>query len=233
MSDTDDLQRRGALGVLVLAVPVVSILAVGGAWLLLLGFGAAGRPADGPLVRIAFEGCAEAEPVVRARVDWMGLPEVESTPIPGGFALMARLPSDPATRARVPATLARTGSFVVREGAEGEVVATEADLLDATVVLGFLDAPKPQVQLTEAASKRLAEVQMADPEGFLTILVDGREVRRLENMPAVGTGVLMLDPGQLADRELVDFAAETALVLAHGPLPCPLAVADVAEVARP
>lgn len=231
--EVDAIQRRGTLGVLVLAVPIVSIVLVGSAWLLLTGMGAAGRPADGPLVRMAFRGCAEAEPVVRARVEWMGLGEVQTTPLPDGFAVLARLPSDPTTQERVPATLARTGTFAARVGADGEAVVTEVDIADATVVLGFLDHPKAQVQLSEEGARRLARTQMDDPQGFLTLEVDGAPVRRLDNLPAVGDGRLTLDPSGLADRALVDFAAETALVLLHGPLPCAVEVVDVARVERP
>ena len=194
-----------------LVVPIVGIALVGSAYLLLVWFGTSGRPADGPEVTLAFSGCAEAAPVVQARLVWMGLEPTAPELAADGFSLSVQLPSDPRTQARIPDTLVRPGRFEVRPHGATTPIVTEADIADATAALGFLDHPKALVQLTLPAARRLAEAMQGTPTGRTEVVLDGETLRSFDNVPAVVDGQVFLDHVSGTGRDTLDFAAETAV----------------------
>lgn len=225
-----DLPNRGRLGILMLVVPIVSVLLVGSAYAVMAWFGAAGRPAEGPVVQVTFRACPEAAEVVKARVDFMGLGEPKVTAVPDGFALRARFPVEERVIAAIPATLAARGAFVLRAGEDGEVLATEAELADAGVVPTFLDVPRAQVRLAPEAAKALKAHMGAHLDGHLTAWLDGDLVTRRKNAPPIDDGEVDLDLPELAAEVRIDRAAHAAVVLAHGPQPCEVVVASVERV---
>jgi hypothetical protein len=237
MNDEGALQARGRIGMLVLILPILSIVTTGAAYAIAMWYGVAGRPAQGPLVRIDLDGCAEAEPLVRARVEQMGLPEVVFAPRPGGFSVTARLPDDPRTHASIPTTLAATGTFEVRpivgddDGAE--VIVSRADVEFTSTYMAFLDAPKVLVQLKREPARALQQHMGAHPNDRLGYWVDGRRVTVRNNMPPESRGQITLDLGAATDIDRMDFAAAAGIVLEHGPLPCALTVASVTRLDAP
>ena len=223
MSEQDDAgwQRRGTLGLLTLAVPVVSILLVGGLWVGMAVVGNAGRDADGPEVTFTVTACPEALPLVRSRAEAMGLDVTAWRPTSAGATLPTRLPAAERSQALIAATLTAPGHLVVRPAEGGAPLATEADLVEATAYLPFLDAPKVQAVLTPDAGKRLKAHMQGHPDGSLALVLDDEVVTTRRNMPPEEHGELTLDRIDAEDDfARMDFAAFAGIVLSHGPLPC-------------
>jgi hypothetical protein len=235
MSDELDaaLQRRGTLGLLLLVVPVVSITVVAIAYIVMYSYGLSGRGADGATVRVGFRGCAEAAPLVDRRLAAMGLERLGGGATADGFEVLTRLPVDEHAATFVPDVLARTGRFEIRAQPEGEVLATEADVAEATPEMRFLDAPHARVRLALDAAKRLDAWQKAHPQGHVEIRVDGTKVADWKNLPAVEDDELEIDQVEATIRERIDLAAAVPIVLSDGPLPCDVAVVGVTPAAVP
>ncbi|MFM2162688.1 MAG: hypothetical protein RLZZ383_2200 [Pseudomonadota bacterium] len=225
MSEHDDAgwQRRGTLGLLTLAVPISSIVLVGGLWVGMAVMGNAGRDADGPAVTLDVTACADALPIVRDRAEAMGLDVSGWAPTPHGATLPTRLPAAERSQRLIAATLAAPGRLVVRDAEGHDPIATEADLAEATAYLPFLDAPKVQAVLAPDAAKRLKAHMQGDPEGSLAFVLDDVVVTTRRNMPPEEHGELTLDRIDAEDDfARMDFAAFAGIVLSHGPLPCPV-----------
>jgi hypothetical protein len=224
----DSLQHRGTLGLIVLAVPIVSIVVVGLAYIILTSLGQEGRAATGPRTAMHFLGCAEAIPLVRARAEAMGLPDLAVEPTEtGSFRVTARLPAEPRTHLAIPGTLAAPGTFALRgiqggpDGADqDEVLFSNADIDYATTYLAFLDAPKVFIQLKKESATRLRDWMRTHPEDGMGMWLDGERVTVRKNMPPEQYGEVTLDRVGATDMERMDFAAGAAIELQHGPLPC-------------
>jgi hypothetical protein len=233
MNDQDLVQRRGIAGLLFLAAPIVSIVVVGVAYLVLFWFGDAGREASGPLVRLRYEGCAEASPVLLRRVEWMGLVAQEVEQGEAGLAFTTRLPAEDRVRQRIPDTLARQGRFQLRPMHEGvvseQVVVSEADLIAATVNMSFLDVPRARVELSPEAAERLAKHQHERPDDALAAFVEGTQVFVLSNRGPITDGQIVFEPFGESDLERLDFAAESAVTL-NDRLPCPVRLVGADEL---
>lgn len=234
-----DLPNRGRLGMLMLAVPVVSVAVVGALYVVLAVLGARGRSADGPRVELALRGCPEAQAVVAERAAFIGLPEVTFRPLPAtdaapaGFALTARFPREERVITSLPGTLSATGKVEIRAGDDGELLATEADIADATVVPTFLDAPRAQLTLVPEAAKKLKLHMGLHLDGHVSVWIDGELYLRRHNAPPEERGQLDLELPELPAEARIDRAAHAAVLLAHGALPCPLTVAGVSRLDSP
>lgn len=230
MAEPLNMQRRGALGIIVLVVPIVSIVAVAIGYGLLIWYGAAGHPAEGPMTRVEFHGCPEAQAVVEKRVARMGLPEASFAPIDKGFALTVRMPADEQVAADIPATLAAPGRIEVARGEHDGLIAGPEDIADVSVSMGFMDAPRTWIKLTPQASARLKDAMSADMQGHISIWVDGEVVTRRKNAPPIADGQLDLAAEGQADVNVVAFAAAMGIVLSDGPLPCDVSLAGVTRL---
>jgi hypothetical protein len=217
-----NMQRRGALGIVVLVVPVVSIIAVGIGYGILLWYGYAGRPAEGPNTRIDFEACPAAQAVIANRVERIGLPNPVFTATEKGFSLTVRMPADEKVAADIPATLVAPGKLEVARGEHDGLIASSEDIDDVSVSMGFMDAPRTWIKLKPAATARLKDAMSADMQGHISIWVDGEVVTRRKNAPPVADGQLDLAAEGQADVNVVTFAAAMGVVLSSGPLPCPV-----------
>ncbi|HMV69018.1 MAG TPA: hypothetical protein PKA64_19375, partial [Myxococcota bacterium] len=193
----DSYQQRGILGIIGLVVPIASIVAVAIAYAVTWWIAAQGRAADGPRVVIAFTACPEALPLVAARAEQMGLPEVSTEAGSDGFRLTARLPADERVARAIPGTLAARGVLQVRPitgGSDGdEVLADNADVLDVVPYVDFLDTPKVAVQMSPAAAERLKLHMVAHPDDSLGYWLDSRRVTTRRNAPPEALGKLTLD----------------------------------------
>lgn len=217
-----NMQRRGALGILVLAVPVVSIVAVGIAYAVFLWYGYAGHPAEGPRTQVDFEACPAAQAVIANRVERIGLADPVYKTTEKGFSLIARMPADEKVAADIPATLAAPGKLEVSRGEHDGLIASSEDIEEVSVSMGFMDAPRTWIKLKPAATARLKDAMSADMQGHISIWVDGEVVTRRKNAPPVADGELDLAAEGQADVNVVNFAAAMGVVLSSGPLPCPV-----------
>lgn len=232
MDDSGSMQRRGALGILMLVVPVVSIVAVGIGYGLLVWYGASGKPADGDMVRVEFAGCPEAQPVILKRIERIGLPDPVFTPREGGFTLTVKMPSDPHVADDIPATLVAPGVLEIRQGERDARLAGPEDVEDVSVSMGFLDAPRTWIKLKPDAAKRLKETMGANMQGHISVWVDGEVVTRRKNAPPIDDGQVDLVLEGQADVNVVTFAAAMGVILSSGPLPCPVSVASSTRIDR-
>lgn len=223
MSDDDNLQRRGALSLLIVIVPILSVALVGVLFLIETWYGYQGRQAEGPPVRLAFSACAEAQPLLQARADEIGL-EGKLTPVDGGFALDTRLPADPRIAAQIPETMAAPGVLEVHalnaDQTPGELLASNKDVVDVTTYMDFLDTPKVAVKLNGEMSEALKMYQSTHIDGDIGLWLDGRLVTTRRNAPPEVHGELRLDLMRASDLDRIEFAAAAGVILQHGPLPC-------------
>lgn len=222
MAEPLNMQRRGALGIVVLVVPVVSIIAVGIGYAILLWYGYAGHPAEGARTRIDFEACPAAQAVIQKRVERMGLPDPVFAPIDKGFSLTVRMPANEQVAADIPATLSAPGKLEVMRGEHDGLIAGPEDIADVSVSMGFMDAPRTWIKLSPAATARLKDAMSADMQGHISIWVDGEVVTRRKNAPPIADGQLDLAAEGQADVNVVTFAAAMGVILSSGPLPCPI-----------
>ena len=218
--------RRGLGGVLMLAVPIVSIAIVGTAYLILLSYGLEGRDAAGELTTVTYDGCPEAAPVLTARLEAMGLPDLSvDASTDGVLSVTARLPADERTASAIPRDLTRPGTFAILpdDPESGDApLATRADLASAQISLAFFDVPKTTIQLKPEAADRVRSYMETHPEDGVRIFVDGEQISRRQSMPPEARGLFTLDRVGRSDLERLEFAASTAIVIEHGPLPCEL-----------
>jgi hypothetical protein len=210
------LPRKGAL---LLLIPVAMIPLVFVAWGLMIWAGLAGRPASGPEVDIGVTACPEARDVLLARAADMGLtPAVEARP--DGFVLHTRMPEDPESAASVPRALAPPGRFEVRGG--DQVLATNADVTEATIRLDLSLSPATLIRLQPAAAQRVAAFVRGDEGGQIEFWLDGQKVGYQVNRE-VSANELEIWVQEGGDRARLQVAAERGVVIDH-PLPCPVAV---------
>jgi hypothetical protein len=221
VTDADDprLRMRPIGGLLLLAGALLAVLATFVAYGWLWWSGLTGRPATGEQAVLAFEGCHEAIAPITARLGDMGLaPTV--TAHEGRFQVQVVLPADPAVAASIPATLARPGRVEVLSG--DTVLATNADVVEVVPRLDLRMASYAVLRLSEAATARVVTAVRADPTGHLTLKVDGVEVAIQPNGTPIAKGELEFAPPTDDDERRMRTVAEWAVVLDHGPLPCPV-----------
>jgi hypothetical protein len=213
------LKMRPIGGLVLLAGALVAVLLTFAAYGGLVWSGMRGRPAAGPEAVLRFEGCHEAIGPMVERLEDMGL-TATVRPAERSFAFLVVLPSDPAVAASVPATLAKPGKVEITAG--GTVLATNVDVTEAVPRLDLRMASYVVVRLSPAAADRVAAAQNADPGGALTLRVDGTEVATQRNSDPTARGELEFAPRTDDDAVRMRTIAEWAVLLDHGPLPCPV-----------
>jgi hypothetical protein len=226
----DDNQRRGIAGIILLVAPIFCVTLVALAYIVLFAYGDAGIAAAGPMARMTFVGCPEAQAVVAARVETMGLPDPQFKTTEDGFQLTSRLPGEQRVVERLPKTLAMSGRLQVRpvidDVVRDEVLVDETDLEYATVYMAFLDTPRARVRLKPEAAERLLAHQHAHVHQRIAAFVEGKKIGEYRNTSPINQGEFDIDLPKGSDFERMDFAAETAIIL-DDPLPCPVTLDDV------
>ncbi|MEZ4237199.1 MAG: hypothetical protein R3F59_13805 [Myxococcota bacterium] len=227
------LRQRPLLGLLILAVPVVAVVLTLVAYAGMVGLGLRGRQATGPPVPLRFDGCAEAGPVLAARLRDMG---VEAEPGDGPLSFVASLPTDPAVAASIPATLAMPGRLEVRGG--DQVLAGPSDVVDASVRADVMMVPTTLVHLSQAAAARVRDYVRANPTGRMHFAVDGQVVGSQSNEASEEIGEVEITPEDAHGRPMDDGRARWDLVAAWSvtvdhPLPCAVTVRGASGAAPP
>lgn len=226
--DEQVAQLKPRPGCVFLVLPIVGValtfLAYG--WLLWNGW--IGRPATGPEVEIAFEGCPEAAPVVVARLQEMGLGAPPTSQRPGGFSVTAQLPTATMSPTRFAADLAVPGRLEFRHGEE--LLADEGDLVYAGVRLDVMMTPSTLVILEAEARDRVYARMGADPGGKTRMILDGVEVWSFSHQTPSMNGEFEIPPSAANDQERMELAAARGIALQQGPLPCPVKVVSATTV---
>lgn len=221
MSDpVKDEQLTPRAGCWLFLLPILLGVAMIVAYIVVFAYGIIGHPADGPRVTMTYAGCAEAQDLVRKRVDAMGLGDPVVAATADGFTVTATLPSDEAVAKGIPATLARTGAFTAVDVEDGTIIA-DGPIASSVMQYGT-DAPETVVQLDPEESTTLRKHMEDHPHGHVSYRVDGEEAFTRANTPAEAKGTIELPVYGVTVEQAMKIAAERDIVLANGPLPCPV-----------
>lgn len=224
-----DARPRGSC--LFLALPIAFAAAILLGYVVLFGVGSLGIAASGERVTITFDTCADAHELVKARVDMMGLGEPEWSADGDALTLTATLPDTPAADG-IPATLARAGTFEVRAGTDkqGELIVGHDGILKAEFSTKELGNPLIIVKMTRQAHKDLEAWMEAHNTEQITVWVDEEPILSRPAEPPFRRQEIDIraegEDGQLNMTRAVNWA----LVITHGPLPCPTRVRETRPV---
>lgn len=209
-------------------LPVVFAAVIFGTYLVLFGVGSLGSAASGERVTIDFQTCAEARPLIEARVAQMGLGTPVYTDRATGFSLTANLPDSPAAP-HIPATLARAGDFHIRQGTEpdgAEIVGPDA-VKKAELTLKELGNPLVEVLLSLEGKDALEAHMEAHVDDQISVWIDVERVFVRDNDPPFRSVKLDLRAEGDDGVDNLRRAADWGMVVSHGPLPCSATVAGV------
>lgn len=220
ISDDDPrIPARPIWAMVILALPIVGVLLTFLAYGVMWSLGLSGRVARGEPMELRFVGCAEAEPYLRGRLDDMGLEGTWST-TSDGYAVTVVPTGDREVDAALATTLSVPAALQVTS--QGETLATNADLREATVRMDIFMVPYVLLRLESAAAERVKHAMRTDPGGKLRFLVDGVDVGWQSNTNPVATGDLEINLTIEDDLERMRAVAAWSVTLDHGPLPCPV-----------
>ncbi|MCA9491284.1 MAG: hypothetical protein KC621_15240 [Myxococcales bacterium] len=223
MSDVDPddprLKTRPIWGLAILVLPIVGVVVVTLAYVVMVSLGLQGRAADGAPMEIELTACDEARAVVSDRLDEMGF-TAKLEPSPGGLLARFEGPTDPEVRASLPTTLATPGLLELRGG--DRVLATQEDVVDATVRLDAMMTGSTLIHLSPGAADRVRAYVRETPSGQLDFFVDGERVGGQRN-DAVTVGEVEIAPPIDDDPQRLRAVAHWAVVIDH-PLPCRVTV---------
>ncbi len=207
--------------VLMLATATLAVLA----WV--------GGTAEGDRLRIELQGtCSEASiPMLSARMDEMGLGDPRVSTVAGGVVIEATMPGTTEDEhIHVPALLARRG--VLTAGSADAPVFTHEDVEEAQIRLDESGLPYTWLTLSAKALEALSTAAEAHPDEDMPLLIDDIEAPpRPFGKPVVEGGIRLL-PGDGVTRARMRVAADHAIVLTHGPLPCSWRVGSVTPLDR-
>jgi hypothetical protein len=225
MADPDDprLKMRPWVGLLILVVPIVAVVATFIAYGVLVSAGLTGRQERGADVELRLLACEEAVGPIVARLADMGL-EAKTRPVPGGFVLTYAPPADPEVAASIPATLVRPGKVEILWGAHR--LATNAQVVSAEPRLDLRMASFVVVRLDRGAAVRIQDAVVSDPQGSLTLRIDDVDVAEQPNATPLAEGEVEFAPRTDDDQLRMRTIAEWAVLLDHGPLPCPVEIVE-------
>lgn len=222
---------RSPLAMLMFALPLLGIVVVMSLYGLTILIGMQGRGARGAAVDVTFAGCAEAQPVLAQRLALMGLDDARFSEAPGGFTLRITLPGDPTADANLPTMLARVGDLAIEPLTGGAPLLTTADLIGAELRQDITATPWTVLKLAPETALAVAKRLNADPVARYAVRIDGQTVGHLEARAGASVDGVEYLPDAESDLARLYAAADQWIVLAEGPLPCPLTVRDVQPVA--
>ncbi len=206
---------------------LILMVAAGGVAIL----GRLGGEAKGERLRFTLSGaCVEAaEPLVRGRIEEIGLADVRLERQAGALVVEATMPGLPDDKTAIPAILARPGKLELR--LRGELIGGSSGLEDVAIRLDESGMPYDWVKWKPAEAAVIREAITNNPDGEVIFTLDGEELARRPNGAAMDNDDLRIVTGEGESRERMRKAADRAILLHHGPLPCALEVGAVEIVA--
>lgn len=186
--------------------------------------------ASGERLTLRLEGtcAAEARDVVYRRAELIGLGEPALQVEAAAVVLTATMPGLPDDRQAIPALLARRGDLQI--SAAAGPLATADDVASATVNLDTSGQPYAEVALNPLAAARISEALRAGAS--LDVALDGAVIVHQEGGDLEGDK-LILSPPDGEPRARMRQAADWAILLSAGSMPCALTVASVAAAPSP
>lgn len=225
---TDGRPRTGCIFVI---IPVGFAGAILVAYLVLFGFGSMGFDARGDRVRMAYDTCPDARPLIEARVDMMGLGEARTFEDGGHWVVEATLPATPAADT-IPATLARRGDFAIRAGdAVSDPVVIDHGVVDkAAFSLKEMGNPLVVVTLNQEGHETLEAHMEAHNDGQISMWVDTERVVVRPNDPPFRRTQIDIRAEGPDGQDNMRRAVDWAMLMTHGPLPCEAELVGVETV---
>lgn len=217
-ADIEALKPRK--GIFILAVPLVTVVLVIGAYVIAWVVAIQGRAADGERVTLSWKACEGAQEVVRARVEAIGLGEPVLEQTDGVLTLTATLPSDPTIAGSIPSTLAEKGVLEAR--VNGEVIFDSTNITAGSIRQDLTLIPWTVLTLDEHALGQLEKAVLANREGEVVYFLDGRRIGRVSNLKGWGPEVEIHAEDATNDIERMHKTAARSVVIGSGPLPCAL-----------
>ncbi|TVQ88725.1 MAG: hypothetical protein EA397_16140 [Deltaproteobacteria bacterium] len=213
---------RPGWGCFFFSAPLAFALLIAAAYGVLFGAGMLGASADGERVTITFETCPEAQPLLSARVDHMGLGDPEWTERSSRLSLTATLPGTEIAE-HIPPTLARPGGFTLRTGParEDPILLDHRALQSAEFSLKELGNPLVLLRLTASARTELIAHMESAPDGHISIWVDDELVLSRPNDPPFRRDEIDVRAEGADGRDNIRRAVDWAMLMTFGPLPCP------------
>ena len=155
-----------------------------------------------------------------ARAGQIGMPATIA-----GSTMTATLPNMEDAQAEVPLLLIRSGTFTILDESD-KAVFTNTHVDDVAIDLDNSGMPNTLVRLD--ANARLDLISMDDSTS-LTPVVDGVRYGSLMAKDLKEEAVVTLHSGEGRTSLRMKHAADLAIILAHGPLPCSIQLSGVAE----
>jgi len=205
-----------------MAVPVVFIGAMGLAVAVLYGLTRFGdQTASGDTVNISFSGACldRATPLLIARAEQVGMPVTMS-----GNAMTAVLPDIPDAANVIPALLVRKGQFALVS--DDESVRFDNGNIDAVAI--DLDAAGMPVTVLKLNAATRSELKSINTEMELRPEIDGTSIEPVKVSALQDTPEITIPSGEGRTSVRMKRAADNAIILEHGPLPCAIHITNVA-----
>ena len=222
MSGPNKLPPRPKAASLFMAVPIVFLGALGLAVAVLFGltrFGAQQASGDSVIITFSASCIADARAQLLARADQIGMPATME-----GGAMTATLPDMPDAANVIPELMVRQGRLSVVDSS-GETVFDNGHI-DA-VAIDLDEAGMPVTMLKLNAEARAALKDM-DVDIELQPEIDGEAFPKAKVSDLQETPELSFPSGSGKTSDRMKRAADRAIILEHGPLPCRVHVTDVA-----
>lgn len=217
----DDIeQMKPRKGALVLLIPIFLVFAVLLLYVVTWVVAIQGRAPNGERVTLTWRACAEAQSVIAARVDAMGLGDPVFQEAPDGFSLTATLPGDPETATSIPGTLSERGLLLAKAG--DRVVFDHTHVERAAIRQDLTLIPWTVLYVDEAGVKALSEAVLADRDGEIVYELDGYPIARVSNLKGWGPQVEFTAEDATTDLERMRKTAARTIVIGSEPLPCPV-----------
>ena len=212
------------------AAPVILAVLFAGSIATLAFLSWRGGTASGDRVAMTFVGACPVDtwqPFVAARARDIGLGDPDVRSDGAVVTVTATLPGLHDDRTAIPALLAREGKLEMRLAER--VLATRADLVSAAPSVDEAGQPYALLTFTTEAAARIAE---AGDGHDMTTLVDGEPRAAWMSTDTLKTQSVRLLEGGADNHERMRRAADDAIVLSRGPLPCDVRADSIADVQR-
>jgi hypothetical protein len=202
-----------------MAVPIVFLGTLGLAFGILWMLTHFGDPtAEGESVRIEFSGACidSAAPLLIERAFQVGMPARME-----GGTMHTTLPDIEQARTSIPQMLATPGHFALT-GTGVEM--SNDDIEDVAIELNNAGMPETLLKLNADAR---ALIRTLDDSVELTPAIDGEPMPPFKVSTIKEEGIVVLHAGEGKTADRMKRAADRAILLAHGPLPCSISVRGV------
>ena len=207
-----------------MAVPVVFLGFLGLSFAVLWVVTNYGDPkTSGESISIAFSSACtdESIPILGKRADEVGMPVRWQ-----GSTLYTTLPDIPDARTHIPALLSTPGMLIIQAD---DFEVSNDQIEDVAIDLDNAGMPETLLQLD--APTRAAVKDLADDTSLVPIL-DGLSLQPVLASAVKEEGIFSLHSGDGKTADRMQRAADRAILLAHGPLPCAVTVDTIQSTAQ-